>query len=48
MLPVHEIAVDWPLVRLLDYFSSYSAVKRYREAHGVDPVAVHGLSLIHI
>lgn len=44
-LPVHEIAVDWPLVRLLDYFSSYSAVKRYREAHGVDPVALHGWAI---
>ncbi|NOT87152.1 MAG: class I SAM-dependent methyltransferase [Lysobacter sp.] len=41
-LPVREIAVDWPLMRMLDYFSSYSAVKRYREAHGIDPVAVHG------
>lgn len=44
-LPVREIAVDWPLVRLLDYFSSYSAVKRYREAHGVDPVALHGWAI---
>lgn len=44
-LPVREIAVDWPLMRLLDYFSSYSAVKRYREARGVDPVAVHGWAI---
>ena len=44
-LPVREIAVDWPLLRLLDYFSSYSAVKRYREARGVDPVAVHGWAI---
>jgi hypothetical protein len=28
-------------MRLLEYFSSYSAVKRYREAHGIDPVAAH-------
>lgn len=41
-LPVHEIVADWPLMRLLEYFSSYSAVKRYREAHSIDPVAVHG------
>jgi len=44
-LPVREITVDWPLVRLLDYFSSYSAVKRYREARGVDPVALHGWAI---
>lgn len=40
-LPVREMTVDWPLMRMLDYFSSYSAVKRYREANGVDPVAAH-------
>jgi SAM-dependent methyltransferase len=40
-LPVHEIAAEWSLMRLLEYFSSYSAVKRYREAHGIDPVAAH-------
>jgi hypothetical protein len=44
-LPVREIAVDWPLMRMLDYFSSYSAVKRYREAHSIDPVAVHGWAI---
>lgn len=40
-VPVREIAADWPLARLLEYFSSYSAVKRFRESHGVDPVAMH-------
>ncbi|MFZ5637468.1 MAG: class I SAM-dependent methyltransferase [Pseudomonadota bacterium] len=40
-----EIATRWPLTRLLDYFSSYSAVKRYREAHGVDPVAAHAWAM---
>ncbi|MCC7248669.1 MAG: methyltransferase domain-containing protein [Lysobacter sp.] len=40
-LPVREITVDWSLMRMLDYFSSYSAVKRYREANGIDPVAAH-------
>jgi hypothetical protein len=29
------------VARLLAYFSSYSAVKRYRECTGRDPVAVH-------
>ncbi len=40
-LPVREIVVDWPLMRMLEYFSSYSAVKRYREARRIDPVAAH-------
>lgn len=44
-LPVREIVADWPLMRLLEYFSSYSAVKRYREAHGVDPVAAHAWAI---
>jgi SAM-dependent methyltransferase len=38
-VPVFTLAADWPLARLLGYFSSYSATKRYRESHGVDPVA---------
>lgn len=40
-LPVREIVADWSLMRMLEYFSSYSAVKRYREARRVDPVAAH-------
>lgn len=39
--PVFEMGADWPLPRLLAYFSSFSAVKRYREATGIDPVARH-------
>ncbi len=39
--PPSEIVVEWSLARLFDYFSSYSAVKRYREARGIDPVAAH-------
>jgi len=44
-LPVREIVADWPLMRMLEYFSSYSAVKRYREAHGIDPVAAHAWAI---
>jgi SAM-dependent methyltransferase len=44
-LQVREIVADWPLLRLLEYFSSYSAVKRYREARGVDPVAAHAWAI---
>lgn len=39
------IDAEWPLTRMLDYFSSYSAVKRYREAHGVDPVSTHARAM---
>lgn len=34
-----ELVADWPLQRLLGYFASYSASKRYREATGHDIVA---------
>jgi SAM-dependent methyltransferase len=37
--PGFELAADWPLSRLLDYFGSYSASKRHREATGRDIVA---------
>ncbi len=40
-----EIAVEWPLSRMLDYFSSYSAVKRHRQALGIDPVATHARAM---
>ena len=36
--PAFEIAVEWDLARLLDYVSTWSAVKRYRAAHGEDPL----------
>lgn len=43
--PGFEMAVDWPLQRLLGYFSSFSAVKRHRESTGWDPVARHAGAL---
>jgi SAM-dependent methyltransferase len=43
--PLREIAVEWPLSRLLAYFSSYSATKRYRERTGRDPVAAHAAAI---
>jgi SAM-dependent methyltransferase len=36
--PAFQIEVDWDLPRLLDYVSTWSAVKRYREATGDDPL----------
>ena len=39
--PVFELRAEWNLARLLGYFSSYSATKRYIDKHGVDPVALH-------
>ena len=39
--PTFELRADWNLARLLGYFSSYSATKRYIDQHGVDPVARH-------
>ena len=39
--PDFELAAQWTLPRLLGYFSSYSASKRYREATGRDAVAAH-------
>ncbi|MCL1634584.1 class I SAM-dependent methyltransferase [Luteimonas sp. SX5] len=39
--PAFAMQADWPLSRLLAYFSSYSAVKQYRQARGADPVAAH-------
>ncbi|MGG6461923.1 class I SAM-dependent methyltransferase [Solilutibacter silvestris] len=38
-VPEFHLSVEWPLARMLGYFSSYSASKRYREATGVDAVA---------
>ncbi|MBS0200458.1 MAG: class I SAM-dependent methyltransferase [Proteobacteria bacterium] len=37
--PEFDMKAEWSLARLLGYFSSYSASKRYREATGVDAVA---------
>lgn len=36
--PAFEIEVEWDLVRLLDYVSTWSAVGRYRAAQGSDPL----------
>ncbi len=39
--PPFELRALWTLPRLLGYFSSYSASKRFRETTGRDPVAAH-------
>lgn len=44
-VPRFELRTNWPLARLLGYFSSYSASKRCREANGQDPVAMHADAL---
>jgi SAM-dependent methyltransferase len=36
--PAFAIEVEWTLPRLLDYLSTWSAVKRYRAAQGHDPL----------
>jgi len=36
--PAFAIEVAWTLPRLLDYLSTWSAVKRYRAARGHDPL----------
>lgn len=43
--PAMAIEADWPLPRLLAYFSSYSATRRHRDASGVDPVAAHAQAI---
>lgn len=43
--PTWSIEADWPLPRLLAYFSSYSASRRHREATGRDPVAQHAVAI---
>ena len=40
-VPGFTLQAQWPLPRLLGYFSSYSASKRCRDATGRDPVARH-------
>lgn len=40
-VPDFSLEAEWPLARLLGYFSSYSATRRCRDATGVDPVARH-------
>ncbi|MBI1283688.1 MAG: methyltransferase domain-containing protein [Thiobacillus sp.] len=36
--PAFSIEVDWTLPRLMDYLSTWSAVKRYRDTQGHDPL----------
>jgi SAM-dependent methyltransferase len=43
--PKFELRAQWTLPRLLGYFSSYSASKRYRDATGRDAVAGHADAL---
>lgn len=43
--PAFELSAQWPLPRLLEYFSSFSSVKRFREATGIDPVARHASAI---
>lgn len=37
--PSFEIVARWSLPRLLDYLASWSAVQRYKDARGADPLA---------
>jgi SAM-dependent methyltransferase len=43
--PDFELRAQWSLARLLGYFASYSASKRYREANRRDPVGTHAPAL---
>lgn len=43
--PTFTIEADWPLARLLAYFSSYSASRHFREATGADAVARHAAAI---
>jgi SAM-dependent methyltransferase len=43
--PQDTLSADWPLARLLPYFSSYSATRRCRETTGRDPVAAHAAAI---
>ena len=38
--PVFEMEADWRLADVLGYLGTWSAAKRYRDAHGTDPVAL--------
>lgn len=40
-----DMVADWPLARLLGYFGSYSATRRYRDRTGDDPVARYAEAL---
>lgn len=38
LMPAMELRVEWSLSQLGGYLSSWSAVAKYRQAHGIDPV----------
>jgi SAM-dependent methyltransferase len=44
-VPKFEMRAEWPLERLLGYFSSYSASRRCLDATGIDPLARHAAAL---
>ena len=43
--PAFEMVETWTLARMLGYLRTWSAVSRYREAHGADPVIALGRAL---
>ena len=43
--PQLELVAEWTLPRMLGYFSSYSATKRYIDAQGRDPVVAHAAAI---
>lgn len=43
--PQLELIAQWPLPRMLGYFSSYSATKRCIDAQGRDPVIAHAAAI---
>ena len=43
--PQLELVAEWTLPRMLGYFSSYSATRRFIDAHGRDPVVAHAASI---
>jgi len=46
--PHLELTAEWTLPRMLGYFSSYSATKRFIDANGRDPVAAHAAEIAAI
>ena len=43
--PHLELTAEWTLPRMLGYFSSYSATKRFIDANGRDPVGAHAADI---
>lgn len=44
--PAFAMCQHWTLAQLLDYLRTWSAVQRYQEVHGHDPVAALGVRLL--